>query len=63
MSNQIKFKTLRSNIMTHTEIIKNESGYFTLVSFDTKTKLQKESILIDKKDAEIILDFINDNQD
>jgi len=61
MAPKIKFKTLRSNVMTHTEIIKNESGYFTLASFDTKTGLQKESILIDKKDAEIILDFINEN--
>tara|TARA_Y100000401_G_C8215769_1_gene170759 strand:+ start:106 stop:300 length:195 start_codon:yes stop_codon:yes gene_type:complete len=63
MATEIKFKTLKSNIIHTVEIVKSNTGYFELVCFDTESGHQQSNILINKKDVESILDFMNENGD
>jgi hypothetical protein len=59
----LRFKTLRKNIINTIEIFENESGCFELICFDTKSKKQKSNILIYKEDARNILEFMNNKKD
>ena len=58
---EVKFKTLKNNIINTLEIVKSNSGHFELICFDTESGNQKASILIDKEDVKSILEFMNDN--